>query len=300
MMPPIHKAVLREESIEHLNVLSNHHYIDGTLGGGGHAEAILQRNGPEGRVIAFELDKETIKRTKRRLARFGKRLIVVEDNFRDLLRASRYGIPISGVLYDLGTSIDLLKSSRRGFSFLEDEPLDMRFSTDQEESAADIVNQLAETALADIIYTYGEERYSRRIAKQLVMRRREKPIETTGELVAAIESAVPVPYRHGRIHCATRTFQALRIAVNDELGALQESLEKAVELVQEGGRIVVISFHSLEDRIVKQFFKRLQAQQRGKILTKKPIAPSDEEIQDNSPSRSAKLRAFLCQSASKN
>lgn len=299
-MPSTHTTVLLDESIEYLNVLSHHHYVDCTLGGGGHAEAILERNGPDGRVIAFELDSETIARTQKRLKRFGNRLTVIEDTFRNIGRAAEYELPFSGVLYDLGTSTDLLKRSGRGFSFLADEPLDMRFSRDQDETAADIVNGMRESNLADLIYRYGEERLSRRIARAIVQERREKRIETTGHLVAVIEQAVPGRYRRGRIHCATRTFQALRIAVNDELGALQESLEKAVELVQEGGRIVVISFHSLEDRIVKQFFIRLQAQQRGRMITKKPITPSDQEIHDNPPSRSAKLRAFLCQSVSKN
>ena len=188
--------------------------------------------------------------------------------------------------------MDLLKSSGRGFSFLEDEPLDMRFSLDQEETAADLVNRMREDELADLIYTYGEERLSRRIAKHIVYQRKMKRIETTRDLVSVIESAVPGRYRYGRIHPATRTFQALRIAVNDELGALEESLAKAVDIVEVGGRIAVISFHSLEDRIVKQFFKKIYTQARGNILTKKPIVPTTEEIEKNPASRSAKLRAI--------
>ncbi len=287
-----HTPVLLNEAIGYLNVLSNHHYIDCTLGGGGHTEAILEKNGPKGSVIAFDLDAETIKRTKNHLKRFGKRLIVIEDTFRNMLNAKRSTLNASGVLYDLGTSMDLLKSSERGFSFLTDEPLDMRFSTEQDVTAADIVNREKEKELADIIFQYGEERWSRRIARGIVEYRGKSRIETTKELVDIIQHAIPGKYRHGRIHCATRTFQALRIAVNDELKALEESLERAVEMLNGGGRIVVISFHSLEDRIVKQFFKKMKMQGVGQILTKKPIVPSEEEQEENPPSRSAKLRAL--------
>lgn len=282
---------MKDEAVEYLNVLSNHHYVDCTLGGGGHTEAILEKNGPTGCVIAFELDSETIKRTKKRLKRFGKRLIVINDNFRNLQQVISTKLQPSGILYDLGTSMDLLKSSGRGFSFLLDEPLDMRFSDDTERTAAEIVNRWSEKEIADVIYQYGEERLSRRIAKLIVDERRKQRIATTKELVAIIERAFPPRLRHGRIHCATRTFQALRIAVNDELKNLQESLEKAVEIIHEG-RIVVISFHSLEDRIVKQFFKINKLKGIGKILTKKPLTPSEEEIRENPPSRSAKLRAL--------
>ncbi|MDP2630586.1 MAG: 16S rRNA (cytosine(1402)-N(4))-methyltransferase RsmH [Candidatus Uhrbacteria bacterium] len=294
-----HTPVLLNEAITYLNVLSNHHYIDCTLGGGGHTEAILERNGPDGCVIAFDLDSETIDRTKKRLKRFGKRLIIINDNFRNISRAADCSLAVSGVLYDLGTSMDLLKSSGRGFSFLTDEPLDMRFSDTGDLTAADIVNSLKEKELADMIFRYGEERWSRRIARRIVEHRVKNEIQTTKELVEIIEGAIPGKYRHGRIHCATRTFQALRIAVNDELGALEESLDKAVKIVDEAGRIVVISFHSLEDRIVKQFFKKNKIQGIGKILTKKPIVPSEEEEKENPASRSAKLRALeLCQSVS--
>jgi len=287
----IHRPVLRDEAIEYLNVLSNHHYIDCTLGGGGHTEAILEKNGPKGVVIAFELDAETIVRTKKRLKRFGKRLIVINDNFRNILNAKRYTLNASGVLYDLGTSMDLLKSSGRGFSFMHDEPLDMRFSDDTDVTAENIVNRWSEKDIADTIFQYGEERLSRRIAKLIVESRKKEKITTTHDLVAIIERAFPPRLRHGRIHCATRTFQALRIAVNDELKNLQGSLEKAVEVVSKG-RVVVISFHSLEDRIVKQFFKMNQLKGTGKILTKKPVTASEEEVEENPSSRSAKLRAF--------
>lgn len=288
----IHHPVLLEEALSYLNVLSNHHYIDCTLGGGGHTEAMLEKNGPKGTVIAFDLDAETIKRTKNRLKRFSKRLIVIEDTFRNIHQATTYNLQPSGILYDLGTSMDLLKSSERGFSFLRDEPLDMRFSVTQDVTAADIVNKEQEKELADIIFQYGEERWSRRIARGIVEQRRKSRIETTKELVDIIQHAIPGKYRHGRIHCATRTFQALRIAVNDELKAIEESLERAVKMLDVGGRIVVISFHSLEDRIVKQFFKKMKMHGTGTILTKKPVVPSEEEEEENPASRSAKLRAL--------
>ncbi len=287
-----HTPVLLNEAIDYLNVLSQRSYIDCTLGGGGHTESILEHNGPDGKVIAFELDSATIGRTKKRLKRFGKRLIIIEDSFRNIDRASGGKQAITGVLYDLGTSMDLLRSSGRGFSFASDEPLDMRFSIDQDETAADLVNRMKEKDLADTIYKYGEERLSRRIARAICEARKKKRIESTGELVHIIESAVPGAYRRGRIHCATRTFQALRIAVNHELDALRESLAAAVDIVEPGGRIVVISFHSLEDRIVKQFFRMQQLKGTGKILTKKPVTPRDEEIAINPASRSAKLRAL--------
>jgi len=300
MESTVHKTVLKGEAIEYLNVLSNHHYIDCTLGGGGHTESILEKNGPKGKVIAFDLDVETIERTAKRLKPFGKRLIVLNENFRNLSEALGSQLAISGILYDLGTSMDLIKSSGRGFSFLVDEPLDMRFSDQQDLTAEEIVNHWKEKDIADAIFRYGEERWSRRIAKAILDFRSKQRIQSTKELVTIIEHAIPGRFRYGRIHCATRTFQALRIVVNDELGALQSSLEVAVKMLGEGGRIVVISFHSLEDRIVKQFFKKLQLQKVGKILTKKPITPSDAELLANPASRSAKLRALemVCPSVS--
>lgn len=288
----LHRSVLLDETIQLLNVLSNKHYVDCTLGGGGHAEAILERNGPKGSVIVFELDSQTIKRTSKRLSRFGSRLIVIRENFRNILQANSYKLQASGILYDLGLSTDVLKSSGRGFSFLADEPLDMRFDEREELRASDIVNSWRERDLADMIYAYGEERYSRRIAKAIVETRRKHRIEKTGDLVAVIEKAVPPPYRRGRIHCATRTFQAIRIAVNEELEGLKQSLTDAFEILESGGRIVVITFHSLEDRIVKHYFKSLSAEKKGVLLTKKPIVPTEEEVKLNPASRSAKLRGI--------
>ncbi len=288
----LHKSVLLQEAIEYLNVRQNHHYVDATLGGGGHTEAILQLNGPQGKVIAFELDDATMRRTRTRLTRFTSRLIIMRQNFRNLTALTRLRLPLSGILYDLGLSTDLIKTSGRGFSFLQDEPLDMRFARTQSLDARGVVNSLSEKDLADIIFTYGEERFSRRIAKAIVTERKKKPIFTTLDLVRIIESAVPGRYRHGKIHCATRTFQALRIYVNDELESLRLSLASAIDLLKEGSRIVVISFHSLEDRIVKQYFRDLKIQKRAIVLTKKPITASAAEVSVNPNARSAKLRAI--------
>ncbi len=288
----IHTTVLRKEAVEWLNVRSNAHYIDCTLGAGGHTEEILKGSGPEGKVIAFELDEETIDETGNRLASFKDRLFIERESFRDLEKASRYSLPISGILYDLGFSEDLVKRRGRGLSFQADEPLDMRFDTRTQLRAEEIVNRWSESEIADVIFHYGEERYARRIARRIRDAREKARITTTGELVRIIEGAVPPPYRRGRIHCATRTFQALRIAVNDELDSLKTSLGKAIDLVENGGRIGVISFHSLEDRIVKQTFRLWAKLGLGTLPVKKFIAASDEEVTGNPGARSAKLRIF--------
>lgn len=289
-----HISVLKEEAVSLLNVLSNQDSIDCTLGGGGHTSSMLEQNAPRGRVLAVDLDSETIAQTGRALKRFGKRLTIARGNFHDIGHIARpLGFEsVSGVLYDLGLSIDLIKGRGRGFSFLSDEPLDMRFDTDQGIRAEDIVNSWTEKEIADCIFAYGEERYSRRIAKQIVLARKKQRIKTTSDLVGIIERSVPPGYRHGRIHCATRTFQALRIAVNDEIDGLARSLQQSFELLRSGGRIVVISFHSLEDRIVKNYFRNLFKAKHALLLTKKPITPSQEEIQENPASRSAKLRCI--------
>ena len=280
--------------MHYLDVRFNENYIDCTLGGGGHTEAILKRNGPRGKVLALDGDTEALNRMKMLSEEYEKRLILRESNFSHLAQvATENGIvPVRGILYDLGLSTDLIKASGRGFSFQTDEPLDMRFSPRQTTTAEQIVNSWNEKDLADSIFAFGEERFSRRIAKVIVLARKKQRITTTGALVSLIQSAVPGAYRHGRIHCATRTFQALRIAVNDELGVLEKSLQGAFDLLKEEGRIIVISFHSLEDRIVKNFFRNCAKEGKGEILTKKPVTPSEKETYDNPASRSAKLRAF--------
>lgn len=293
-MSILHKPVLLQEAIEFLAPQRNHHYVDATLGGGGHTEAILERNGPLGKVIAFELDDSTMRRTRVKLARFSSRLIIMRQNFRDLSALARLRIPISGILYDLGLSTDLIKKSGRGFSFLGQEPLDMRFSKSRMFDARTIINSYSEADLFHLLKEFGEERYARSIARRICETRKKKPILTTAELVAVIEKAVPGRYRHGRIHCATRTFQALRITVNDELENLRRSLASAIDLIEPSGRIVVISFHSLEDRIVKHFFRDCKINGKAAILTKKPRTATQEEIKNNPNARSAKLRAIQC------
>lgn len=288
-----HTTVLLKVAVDALNVRKNAHYIDCTLGGGGHTEEILRRSAPQGKVIAFELDEETIDEARNRLASFEDRLFIERESFRNLKAAARYSLPISGVLYDLGFSADLVKRSGRGFSFMYgDEPLDMRFDTRSRLRAEEIVNRWGERELADMIFRYGEERYSRRIARKILEARNTARIATTRELVRVIEVAVPAQYRHGRIHCATRTFQALRITVNDELGALEKSLSQALAIVEPRGRIAVISFHSLEDRIVKQMFRIWTTTGQGKQPIKKFIVSDSAEIEANPGARSAKLRVF--------
>ncbi len=290
----LHKSVLLQEAVSYLDVTSNHNYIDATLGGGGHTEAILDRNGPHGKVVAFELDDRTMRKTRIKLARFSPRLIIMRQNFSNLSIITRLRIPFSGILYDLGLSTDLIKKSGRGFSFLQNEPLDMRFSVNQRLDAREIVNSYSQTDLTKVIREYGEERFALSIARHICETRKRKPILTSGDLVEVIEKSVPGRYRHGRIHCATRTFQALRIVVNDELESLRKSLSSAIDVLGPNARIVVISFHSLEDRIVKHYFRQLKIEGRAEILTKKPITASKEECEANPNARSAKLRAIQC------
>ncbi len=289
----LHEPVMLQEVLEYLNVHSQGEYIDCTLGGGGYTRAILERNGPKGRVLALDADFQTANRTQKTLEHFGKRLTIHCGNFKDVQSiAAKEGFEkVSGIVYDLGLSTDLLTGSGRGFSFLADEPLDMRFSSgDDGSTAADLVNGLKEQELMEILWRFGEERYGRRIAKAVCQARRKEHITSTASLVRIIASAVPATYRHGKIHCATRTFQALRIAVNDELAAFESSLKQSYQLLGPKGRIVVVTFHSLEDRIVKQAFKQFQKEQAAVILTKKPIQSTLKEKQTNPKSRSAKLR----------
>jgi 16S rRNA (cytosine1402-N4)-methyltransferase len=232
-----------------------------------------------------------IEANKACLEQFGARLVLLKGNFVDLKQhLTERGISqVSGALFDLGVSSPQLDEPTRGFSFQSEGPLDMRMDPSSGVTAADIVNGTQEADLANMIYQFGEERYSRRIARAIVRARANRPIQTTRELVSVIESSVPGPYRRGRIHCATRTFQALRIAVNRELEHLEPALRDAVDVLAPGGRLCVISFHSLEDRIVKQTFRALSGKQLI-VLTKKPRLPTEEEMQRNPRSRSAKLR----------
>jgi 16S rRNA (cytosine1402-N4)-methyltransferase len=265
------------------------------VGYSGHAEKILETSGPDSRLIGLDRDAAAIAASQKRLARFGDRALLLQGHFMDLkqhLTDSGIG-QIDGVLFDLGVSSPQLEEPARGFSFQVDGPLDMRMDQSMSGTAADLVNRWPEAQLADAIFQFGEERFSRRIARAIVRARERHPLATTKELVSVIEGAVPANYRHGRLHCATRTFQAIRIAVNQELDSLDPALRDAADVLSPGGRLCVISFHSLEDRIVKHTLRALSGKDDPAlvVLTKKPQIPSREESDRNPRSRSAKLRA---------
>lgn len=293
---PLHRPVMSEEVVAFLAIRQNMTYVDCTFGAGGHTEAILKKNGPRGRVVALDIDPGAAIRAEVLAQKYKKRFEFVPANFAQLSDTLRdVNITnLGGVLYDLGYSTDFLQVGGSGLSFqVEDEPLDMRY-TGVGRTAADILNRGKEKEIADILYMYGEERYSRRIARRIVEMRKAQPFGHVHDLVHAIRTSVPRAYRFGRINCATRSFQALRIAVNDELDNLSRSLESISQWCVPGTRIVVISFHSLEDRIVKIIFKKLAKEKKALLLTKKPLTPSDEEVESNPSSRSAKLRAIEC------
>lgn len=280
------------ESIDALAPKNGGLYIDGTLGGGSHTEELLRRSGPDGRVLSLDVDPEALVRAQFRLKGYGSRWKGAEGNFRDLAEIARQEgfMPCDGILLDLGLSSDELEDPKRGISFRIDGPLDMRLGPHSNRdgiTASTIVNGWRESDLVKLLREIGEERYASRIASAIVKARIGGAIERTTELADVIRAAVPRGYERGRIDPATRTFQALRIAVNDELGALQDVLRAATEILAPGGRIAVISFHSLEDRIVKHAFKNAE---ELNVLTKKPQIPGDEEISKNSRARSAKLR----------
>lgn len=297
-----HWPVLLQETIEGLALQPGKDFIDGTLGGGGHAEAILKGSAPDGRLLGLDADPEAIARCRERLAPYHRRVTLVHANFADLEEVARgHGFSsVDGVLLDLGLSSPQLAAPERGFSFQLDGPLDMRFDPQQGPTAAELVNDLAEAELADLLWRYGEEHRSRRIAREIVRRR---PLHSTAELAAAVSAAVG---RRGRLHPATRCFMALRIAVNDELAALEAALPQAVRLLTPGqGRLAVLSYHSLEDRLTKQWLRReardcicppdapacrCEHKASLRLLTRKPIRPTPEEMGANPRSRSARLR----------
>jgi len=280
----MHIPVLKKEVLELLDPKPNENFIDCTINGGGHAAAILEKNGPRGKVLGIELDRELYRRLNSQIV---ERLVLVNSsyaNLKEIIKKNNFG-PINGILFDLGMSSWHLEESSRGFTFQKYEPLDMRYNTSQELTAEKIINKYSQEEIERILKEYGEERFSKRIAKKIIENR---PIKTTFDLVKIINQAIP---RRQIIHPATRTFQALRIAVNQELDSLEKALPQAEEILAPGGRLAVISFHSLEDRIAKNFFKRSGL----KILTKKPIIPSEQEIKQNLRSRSSKLRAGIKQ-----
>ena len=291
----IHKTVLLNESIEKLNLKTGAIYFDGTLGGAGHSSKVCSDFGGAVRIIATDRDNLAIKNAEEKLSKLGCNADLILSDYRHLdtvltnLRVDK----VDGILLDLGLSSDQLETSGRGFSFKNNEPLLMTFSeNEQKVDAKVILNNWSEETIADILYGYSDERYSRRIAKAIVSRRLKKPIETTFQLVEIIKSAVPVGYQRGKTHFATKTFQALRIAVNDEITSLKEGMKKGWDFLKNGGRIAIISFHSVEDREVKNFFRDKVKNGEGKLINKKPIIPSDEEIKENPRSRSAKLRVI--------
>ena len=290
----MHKPVLLQSVLQYLDLKPGSVVLDGTGGSGGHSEAVLKAIGPNGSLIVLDQDEEALKRTGERLEGLKRKVVLKQLNFRhlDLALSELHIEKVNAVLLDIGVSSDQLDDPSRGFSFREEGPLDMRMDRSQTRSAAEWVNEESAETLASIFYKYGEERFSRKIAQAIVREREKRYIRTTKELAGLIEKSVPARYRFGRIHSATRVFQALRIVVNDELSALEEVLPKALSVLQTKGKLVVISFHSLEDRIVKHFFLSAARDGSGKILTKKPVQPNEDELAENSRARSAKLRAI--------
>lgn len=290
-----HDTVLLSEAVEGLRVQAKDVVIDATIGAAGHFSLLHAKLGHEGVLIGIDADHDAILRAEKAVeGKQGPKVHVINDNFRNIdAILDKVGCAkVDRVLFDLGWSGYHL-SSGRGFSFQTHEPLIMTYGTPAEgESAAELINSATEEEIADILYTYGEERFARGIAKSIVKRRKAAPILTTDDLVAAVEDGTPSWYHHRKLHPATKTFQALRIAVNDELGALREGLTAAINRLNCGGRVAVITFHSIEDRIVKQMFRDAAHAGKGSLVNRKPLVPSAEELTKNPRARSAKLRIF--------
>ncbi|RKD24092.1 16S rRNA (cytosine(1402)-N(4))-methyltransferase [Ammoniphilus oxalaticus] len=302
-----HVTVLKEEAVTALNLKADGVYVDCTLGGAGHSQVIASALSAQGRLIAIDQDDWALQHAQKKLADHLHKVILVKGNFRSLRDiAQEQGCgQVDGVLFDLGVSSPQLDEGERGFSYRADAPLDMRMDTDQSLSAYEIVNEWDGSDLARIIFQYGEEKFSRQITREILKARENGPIETTEELVELIKKGIPAPARRTGGHPAKRTFQAIRIAVNDELEAFREALEAAIQILKPGGRVSVITFHSLEDRICKQIFQQYS---KGcvcprdfpqcacgikpviKVERRKPILPSDREVKENNRARSAKLR----------
>lgn len=293
---PAHTPVLRDEVVRLVSPADKKVLVDCTVGLAGHAEAMLQAAGKDALLIALDVDESNLRSAKERLASFSGRVRIFQANFTELpIVLAEVGVAAADVIIaDLGLATSQLDDPSRGFSFSAEGPLDMRMDSRLEQTAGDLVNRLSQKPLADLIYQYGQERYSRRIANAITQARKQGKIETTCQLARIVERAYPAAARKSRrgVHPATRTFQALRIAVNDELGNLQSLLDQLDQLLAVGGRAAVISFHSLEDRCVKHAFAAMERAQKATVLTKKPITASAEEIQSNPRSRSAKLRGI--------
>ncbi|TSD02853.1 MAG: 16S rRNA (cytosine1402-N4)-methyltransferase [Parcubacteria group bacterium Athens0714_16] len=294
-----HIPVLLKETIDGLNLKKGNTILDATLGEGGHSFEICRNLNGDAHIIGIEADTDAIEKAKEKFFSDDivkkSKFIFKEGNFRNLEQTlDELGVEkIEGALFDLGIRSANLEESKRGFTFQKDEPLIMTLSkqsTSEPFTAEEIVNEWEEENIKDILEGYGEERFAKQIAKNIVLRRKIKPIKTTFELVDVISEVIPKRYKGGKTHFATKTFQAIRITVNDEIGALKDGIAKAFDKLNKGGRMVVISFHSLEDRIVKRFFKEKALEKKGILITKKPITPSDEEISKNPRSRSGKLR----------
>lgn len=304
-----HKSVLLQETIDSLNIKADGIYVDGTLGGGGHAFEVCRRLGDGGKLIGIDQDGDAIAAATERLKEFPGRTVIVRNNYENIAEVLRdLGIEkVDGIYLDLGVSSYQLDTAERGFTYREDVPLDMRMDQRNPRTAADIVNTYSESELYRMIRDYGEDRFAKNIAKHIVKAREKKPIETTGELTEIIKAAIPAKIRATGGHPAKQTFQAIRIELNRELDVLNRSIDRMIGLLNPGGRLSIITFHSLEDRIVKTRFKTNEnpctcppdfpvcvcgKKSRGRVITRKPILPSEEEIQENSRSKSAKLRVF--------
>lgn len=304
-----HKSVLLEESIDALQIKPDGIYVDGTLGGGGHSYEICTHLSDKGRLIGIDQDEAAIEAATGRLERFKDRVTIVRSNYCNMKRElGRLGITsVDGVILDLGVSSYQLDEASRGFTYREDAPLDMRMDQRQTLSAKEVVNEYSEMELYHIIRDYGEEKFAKNIAKHIVSARNQKALETTGELIHVIKAAIPAKARATGGHPAKRTFQAIRIEVNRELYVLDHSLGDMIDLLNDKGRICVITFHSLEDRIVKNKFRESEnpctcpkefpvcicgKKPKGRVITRKPIVPSEEELEENTRSKSSKLRVF--------
>ena len=304
-----HKSVLLFETVDNLNIKPDGIYVDGTLGGGGHSFQILKRLGDGGRLIGIDQDEDALKAAGERLAIFEDKVTTVRSNYCHMKQVLHdLGIQkVSGIILDLGVSSYQLDEPERGFTYREDVPLDMRMDRRNPKTAKNIVNEYSEMELFRIIRDYGEDKFAKNIAKHIVAAREKKEIETTGELIEIIKAAIPAKVRATGGHPAKKTFQAIRIELNAELEVLQNSLDEMIDLLEDGGRICIITFHSLEDRIVKTIYKTNEnpctcpshfpvcvcgKKPKGKVITRKPIVPSDEELEENSRSKSSKLRVF--------
>lgn len=304
-----HKSIMLDETISSLNIKPNGIYVDGTLGGAGHSSEIAKRLTDGGRLIGIDQDGDAIEAATKRLEPYKDRVTIVRSNYAQMRKVLKdLSIEhVDGILLDLGVSSYQLDNAERGFTYREDVPLDMRMDRRQAQTARDIVNDYSEMELFHMIRDYGEDKFAKNIAKHIVMARQEAPIETTGQLIEIIKAAIPKKVRMNGGHPAKKTFQAIRIALNHELDVLKDNLEDMIDLLNDEGRLCVITFHSLEDRIVKNIFRTCERPcicppefpvctcgkvSKGKVITRKPIVPGKEELEENSRSKSSKLRVF--------